>query len=75
MLAAAAYQWFSPTEPDQFELKVLYFKKTEGGWMWAAGDVSGSERESQISSRLGSINRKPGGARLEGSASGEWCED
>ena len=47
ILAAAAYQWFSPTEPDQFELKVLYFKKTEGGWMWAAGDVSGSERESQ----------------------------
>ena len=47
LLAAAAYQWFSPTDPDQFELKTLYFKKAGEEWMWAPGVVSTSERKSQ----------------------------
>lgn len=47
ILAAAAYQWFSPADPDRFELKVLYFKKTGEGWIWAPGVVSEKERESQ----------------------------
>ena len=46
-LAAAAYQWFSPGDPDRYELKTLYFKKSEEGWIWAPGVVSAGERHSQ----------------------------
>ncbi len=47
ILAAAAYQWFSPADPDRYELKTLYFKKTGGKWIWAPGVVSEKERKSQ----------------------------
>ncbi|MBG7606568.1 MAG: hypothetical protein IZT59_00825 [Verrucomicrobia bacterium] len=47
ILAAATYQWFLPADPDQFELKTLYFKKSEKGWIWAPGVVSVKERKSQ----------------------------
>ncbi len=41
ILTAAAYQWFSPAEPDRFELKILYFKKVAKGWVWASRDGFG----------------------------------
>ncbi len=47
MLAVAAFQWFSPAEPNTFNLKTLYFKKTGDGWVWAPGVVSAKERKSQ----------------------------
>lgn len=47
MLAVAAFQWFSPSNPDRFEMKSLYFKKTEAGWLWAPGVVSSKERADQ----------------------------
>lgn len=47
ILAAAAYQWFSPADPDRFELKTLFFKKSGEGWVWAPGVVSAKERDGQ----------------------------
>ena len=44
-VAVAAYQWFSPTDPDRFELKTLFFKKSADGWLWAPGFVSKDENE------------------------------
>lgn len=39
-LAVAAYQWFTVSDPDRFELRTLFFTKQEGGWIWSPGVVS-----------------------------------
>jgi hypothetical protein len=44
-LAVAAYQWFSVNDPDRFELQTLFFRKTEGGWLWSPGVVSEDGRK------------------------------
>ncbi|MBC7980206.1 MAG: hypothetical protein H7Y36_06560 [Armatimonadetes bacterium] len=44
-LAVATYQWFSPNEADLFELRSLYFIKSEEGWLWAPGIVEKTQRE------------------------------
>jgi hypothetical protein len=38
-LAAVAYQWFSVGEPDRFAPRTLFFRQTEGGWLWCPGVV------------------------------------
>jgi hypothetical protein len=39
LLAVFASQWFSVSEPDRFELRSLYFIKTETGWVWCPGTI------------------------------------
>ncbi|MGJ8644615.1 MAG: hypothetical protein ACSHX9_14490 [Luteolibacter sp.] len=46
-LGVVAYQWFSVTQPDRYELKTLFFKKQSEGWVWAPGVVPAGEREGQ----------------------------
>lgn len=45
-LAAFAYQWFSVSEADTFELRTLYFRKTKRGWLWCPGTLPKEARES-----------------------------
>ena len=33
-LAVVAYQWFSISEPDRYDLRTLFFRKTEQGWLY-----------------------------------------
>ena len=33
-LAAASFQIFSARNPDRFDFKVLYFAKSDAGWLW-----------------------------------------
>ncbi len=47
MLAVAVFQWFSPNDPDRFEMKSFFFKKSDAGWLWAPGVVSSKERADQ----------------------------
>lgn len=46
-LSVVAYQWFSVAQPDRYEQKTLYFKKRDGGWVWAPGVVPPIERKDQ----------------------------
>ncbi|MEP2777547.1 MAG: hypothetical protein ABJQ29_07340 [Luteolibacter sp.] len=46
-LAVVAYQWFSVTQSDRYELKTLYFKKQKQGWVWSPGVVPAGERKGQ----------------------------
>lgn len=39
LLAVFAYQWFSVSEPDRFELRTLFFRKTDVGWTWCPGPI------------------------------------
>ncbi len=39
LLAVFAYQWFSVSEPDRFELRSLIFRKTDEGWVWCPGTI------------------------------------
>lgn len=48
-LAAAAFQWFSPANPDSFELRTLFFRQNERGWLWAPGERVPTERKVQKS--------------------------
>ena len=45
MLAAFAYQFFSPGDPDRFELITLYFNKDGQDWVWSPGVVLEEESE------------------------------
>lgn len=44
-LVVAVYQWFTPSDPDRFEARSLFFNKTEKGWLWAPGIVSPDEKK------------------------------
>jgi hypothetical protein len=44
-LAAFAYQWFSVSEPDRYELRTLFFRETGDGWLWCPGVVPKESRE------------------------------
>lgn len=46
-LGVVAYQWFSVTQPDRYELETLFFKKQKEGWVWVPGVVNAGEREGQ----------------------------
>lgn len=46
-LAVVAYQWFSPLQPDRYELQTLYFKKHSAGWVLTPGTVPDRERKAQ----------------------------
>lgn len=44
--AVAVFQWFTPQDPDRFEMRTMYFSKYPGGWKWASGLVTPTERDS-----------------------------
>lgn len=45
-LAVCTYQWFSISEADTFDLRSLFFRKTEQGWLWCPGLVpKGTEKD------------------------------
>ena len=67
-LAVAAYQWFTPADPDRYDLKILYFKKTGSGWVWAPGRFRPKRGKAGKSWRAGSATPRatggcPGGKR------------
>ncbi len=37
-LAVVAYQWFSISDPDRYDLRTLFFRKTEEGWLYCPGN-------------------------------------
>lgn len=39
LLAVFSYQWFSVNEPDRFERRSLFFRKTDVGWVWCSGMI------------------------------------
>jgi len=39
LLAVFSYQWFSVSEPDRFEPRSLFFRKTDRGWVWCSGTI------------------------------------
>lgn len=44
-LAVFAYQWFSVSEADTFDLRIQFFRKTTGGWLWCPGVVPKEEKK------------------------------
>ena len=46
-LGVVAFQWFSVSKPDRYELKSLFFRKQSEGWVWSPGVVPEAEREEQ----------------------------
>lgn len=52
LLAVFAYQWFSVSDPDRFERKSLFFRKTDVGWVWCSGVIPrGLKREQETLSK------------------------
>ena len=47
LLAVFNYQWFSLSDPDQFERRSLFFQKTDAGWVWCAGAIPKALRRDQ----------------------------
>jgi hypothetical protein len=47
LMAAFSYQWFSVSEPDRFERRSLFFRKTDAGWVWCPGAIPKALRREQ----------------------------